>query len=295
MFSFFKKTFDSTFQKIKEVFLSNTDQREKKQKIYQLLTERNFKHSTAEKISDQLILLIKNESDQSSKKISDFLENILFTTLEPIQEITYKKDSIYFLVGVNGSGKTTTAIKLARFAKGKGDSPLLIAADTFRAAAQDQLQNMGNIYQIPVYRDETTQNATTTVFNGIKNAIIERCSPIIIDTAGRIHQNENLLKEIKKIYRVTLNAAEEKKEVVPIMIIDTLQGKSIEDQLQQFLEYIPLKGIIITKMDAGLKPGILFSLIEKSPLPIFGLCYGEHTTELIPFDKREFCKEMTKE
>ncbi|WP_409376349.1 signal recognition particle-docking protein FtsY [Candidatus Sordicultor fermentans] len=193
------------------------------------------------------------------------------------------------LSGVNGVGKTTAAGKLAYLFRNKGEKVSLIAADTFRAAAMEQLEVWAQRAKCRYFRGTEGADPGAVVFNGITSARHQGDTLVIIDTAGRSHVNKNLLAELEKVVRVT------KKLILPsnlesILVIDALAGQNAFLQAQSLFPVADLSGIILTKWDSQAKGGIVFRIGKEFRLPVKYLGVGEGIEDLVPFDAEEFVK-----
>lgn len=276
MFSFLKKKISEGLSQIKDFVTSRERLSEEDKKVVErLLLENNFSSQAATDI-------LKSLSDINLKEISwvNAVHNILRAKISAAKKFEEKKCVV--LVGINGAGKTTTAIKIARHYK----NSLLIAADTFRAAAQDQLRELATLYDVPLYEEHGADPAAV-VFRGCDFALTQNKKKIIIDTAGRIHQNNNLLKELQKIQKVAFSKVGAE-NCSTLIVLDSLQGKASIEQVKQFSSHISIDGIILTKLDSLSKPGHIFTLLDEYKIPIVYLTYGEHKDELKMFDTEEF-------
>ena len=190
---------------------------------------------------------------------------------------------IILIIGVNGVGKTTTIAKLAYYYKKKGKSVVLSAADTFRAAAIDQINVLGKKYKIPVISRAFGTDPASVVFDSIKEAKIMKADILIIDTAGRLHNKLHLLDELKKISRIIkkfdLSAPHE-----IILIIDSGTGQNSIQQTKLFHSNIGINSIIATKLDGTAKGGIIFSIINRFKIPINFIGTGKKITDLKKFN-----------
>lgn len=198
-----------------------------------------------------------------------------------------KKPAVIFFLGVNGVGKTTTIAKLADRYKKEGFSILLIAGDTFRAAAIDQLKTWGERLSIPVVAQREGADPAAVIYQGLEKAIREKFDLTLIDTAGRLHTKYNLIEELKKMHRV-MDKLVSKEHRVNLLVIDATTGQNALSQVEHFSKAIPIDALIITKMDGTARGGIALSLSHKFQLPILFIGLGEKPEDLLPFDKEAF-------
>jgi fused signal recognition particle receptor len=195
--------------------------------------------------------------------------------------------SVLFFLGVNGVGKTTTIAKLGKILKNNGYSVLLVAADTFRAAAIDQLKTWGERIEAPVCALQEGADPGAVIYQGISYAQKNKIDVVLIDTAGRLHTKYNLIEELKKMVKV-INKLVPQESQENILVLDATTGQNALSQAQHFSSAIPIHSVIITKMDGTAKGGIAIAVSHKYNLPIRFIGLGEKPEDLIPFDKNSF-------
>lgn len=192
--------------------------------------------------------------------------------------------AVLLVTGVNGVGKTSSIAKLANMLKHEGKSVLLIAADTFRAGAIDQLAILGERVGVPVMRSVEGQDPSSVVFNGLQKALADKSDVVVIDTAGRLENKKNLTSELQKVVRVI-----QTKFGLPLsevlLVIDATTGENALMQARAFSDAIPVSGIILTKIDSGAKGGSVISIARELHIPIKLVCNGETLMSIKPFDK----------
>ncbi|OBV29024.1 signal recognition particle-docking protein FtsY [Helicobacter sp. CLO-3] len=188
------------------------------------------------------------------------------------------------IIGVNGAGKTTTIAKLAKLYQTQGKSVLLGAGDTFRAAATQQLKLWGEKLGIQVISTQQGGDPSALAFDTIQSGIAKRIDRVIIDTAGRLHNQTNLKNELEKIHRICLKALQGR-HLEKLLIIDGTQGSSALTQAKSFSETIDIDGVIVTKLDGTSKGGVIFSIIHELGIPVRYLGIGEREDDLVAFDK----------
>ncbi|MCS7199409.1 MAG: signal recognition particle-docking protein FtsY [Caldimicrobium sp.] len=197
------------------------------------------------------------------------------------------KPGVLFFLGVNGVGKTTTIAKLALKFKEKKQRVLLVAGDTFRAAAIDQLKSWGERLEVPVVSLKEGSDPSSVIYQGLERAIKEKFDIVLVDTAGRLHTKHNLMEELKKMHRV-MDKLVPKQQRINILVLDATTGQNALSQAEHFLKAIPIDAIIITKMDGTAKGGIALAIANKYKLPILFIGLGEKAEDLLPFDKEAF-------
>ncbi len=228
-------------------------------------------------------------SDKIISKIINFDNNIpIITKFKNIinDEFSFCNNTqplkrVILLVGVNGNGKTTTSIKLASLLKKKNKDVMLIGADTYRAAAIEQLQQWSNKLSIDLFVNLKSQSPSSVAYDGMSKGLANSKDHIIIDTAGRLHTSLNLMNELQKIFSV-INKKSEDLDI--FIVIDSNTGQNAIIQVEAFLKYLPINGVILTKMDGTAKGGIALSIMNKLKIPIYYIGLGEQETDIVPFE-----------
>ena len=197
------------------------------------------------------------------------------------------KPFVELIIGVNGAGKTTTIAKLANIYKKRGFSVMLAAADTFRAAAIEQLRRWADRLNVPIVYTKQGHDSSAVAYDAIVSATAKRIDRVLIDTAGRLYNQANLANELRKIVRIC-NKAKEGAPHRKILILDGTQGNSAINQAIAFNEIVGIDGLIITKLDGTAKGGALFSIAHQLKKPILYVGVGERENDLVVFDKEEF-------
>ena len=191
------------------------------------------------------------------------------------------------MVGVNGTGKTTSAAKLARIYRDQGKRVLLIAADTYRAAAIDQIKVWSKRADVRLVCNEKTKEPSAILFDGLTSARSSECEIVIVDTAGRLHTYENLMSELEKMHRIIENRFSEF-FVKNLITIDSLLGQNSIVQAKEFNRHVPLDGAILTKLDGTAKGGIVFPLYKDLGIPVQYISIGEDIMDIEPFDPENY-------
>ena len=197
------------------------------------------------------------------------------------------KPFVFLMIGINGAGKTTTIGKLAHYFKAQGNNVMLAAGDTFRAAAVEQLQSWGERNHIPVIAQQTGADSASVLFDAVSAAKARNIDILLADTAGRLHNKDHLMEELKKIKRV-LHKAEAGAPHEICLVLDAGIGQNGINQAEQFHQALGVTSIIITKLDGTAKGGIIFAIAEKFKLPIYFVGVGEQLEDLRPFNAEEF-------
>lgn len=286
MLGYIKKGLSKTFEAIKTVAPKKKTVLSKEE-LEDILLEADVEY--------ELIEIILNEIYQE-KITRNIVESKLLATLSYTnhKSIEYTKPFVDLIIGVNGAGKTTTISKLAFKYKLDGKKVILGAADTFRAAAIEQLTTWANKLDIDVVSSKQGHDPSAVAYDTIESAKAKQYDNVIIDTAGRLHTQTNLSHELKKIHRICTKAHLGAPHRT-ILIIDGTQGNSAINQARAFNDMIGIDGIIITKLDGTAKGGSIFSIAYALKLPILYIGVGEQPEDLIEFDKYEFVDELLNE
>jgi fused signal recognition particle receptor len=194
---------------------------------------------------------------------------------------------VIMVVGVNGTGKTTSAAKLAKLYKDLGNDVTLVAADTYRAAAVEQLRIWSNRANTRLVCNEKATEPSAVLFDGLTSALSNNSDIVIVDTAGRLHTYDNLMSELEKMHRISTKRFPQF-IVKNIITIDSLLGQNSIVQAEQFNNHVPLDGAILTKLDGTAKGGIVFSLYKKLKIPVQYIGVGEELSDLEMFDPMKY-------
>jgi fused signal recognition particle receptor len=238
---------------------------------------------------DQLIAVAKkSKPDDAQSAITNEITSWLSTKS---REITPGKAGLnpVLLVGINGTGKTTTTAKIANFLQKSDYQVMLAAADTFRAAAVDQLQSWGKRLDVPVIVGKPNSDPAALVFEATKAAIEAKIDFLLIDTAGRLHTKVDLMDELEKVIRVI-------EKQIPIteilLVIDATTGQNAIAQAKSFIALAPITGFVITKLDGSAKGGVALAIERESGLPIKFIGTGEAIGDLQPFNSKEYINSL---
>ncbi len=226
-----------------------------------------------------------------TKVLKQQLLAILESSEKPVIKPAPGKPQVILMVGINGAGKTTTIGKLAKRLQDEGNSVMLAAGDTFRAAAVEQLQAWGERNRVPVIAQHTGADAASVIYDALQAATARGVDVLIADTAGRLHTKSNLMDELTKIVRVMKKIDPEAPHEV-LLVVDATTGQNAVNQAQQFNQAVGLNGIALTKLDGTAKGGILFAITERLGIPIRFIGVGESIEDLRPFDAQEFVQAL---
>lgn len=287
-----KKTFQKTSENILTAIVGKKIDENFYQKMEDTLIRADVGVQTsmmlAKKLADK-----KFPRDAKESEIKTFLEDEITSLLKPYEadifNPTGKNPEIILVIGVNGNGKTTSIAKLANIFKQKGHDPLLIAGDTFRAAAVEQLKYWGNQLDIEVFYAKDQADAAGIVYSGIEKAKSENKDIVLIDTAGRMQNRDDLIAELDKIKRV-IKKIDDTGPHKTVLVLDGLTGQTAHLQVESFLNKVGIDGLIVTKLDSTAKGGVVISLTQKYKSPIFAIGIGEGVDDLQPFSADQYAK-----
>jgi fused signal recognition particle receptor len=230
-------------------------------------------------------------TSEIKKLLADEIEQIMENVAQPLP-IYSKHPQVVLVVGVNGSGKTTTIGKLASQFKEAGKNVVIAAGDTFRAAAVEQLQIWGDRANVPVLVAPEGSDPASLAFDALAKAQEEKADLLMIDTAGRLQNRTDLMEELAKIVRV-LKKKDPEAPQNTILVLDATTGQNAISQVETFREIAEVSGLIMTKLDGTAKGGVLVALADKFGLPIHAIGVGEQIDDLAPFDPTEFAQALT--
>ena len=245
------------------------------------------------KIIDALQSSIKRKELGDPAQLSRTLATIMTDMLDPVHQPLIIASGIkpapfvILLTGVNGAGKTTTAGKLANHFMSQGNSVMLAAGDTFRAAAIEQLQTWGERNNIPVIAQQQGADSAAVIYDALQSAKANDIDILIADTAGRLHNQNNLMDELKKIYRA-IGKFDDTLNIENILVLDATTGQNALSQAKLFNDAIGIDGIVLTKLDGTAKGGVIFALAMETAIPIRFIGVGEQVDDLHTFDSTTF-------
>ena len=279
---------------ISEIFSNRKVDQETLDKFEELLIKSDINIGTAEEIIKRLSLKRFGENF-TPDDIQFSLEKIIAEILAPCEKrIKYNDPAsplVLMVMGVNGSGKTTTIAKIANNFIQEGKKVLLVAADTFRAAASEQLEEWSKKINADILKGEEGSDPASIAFKSLDESKLKESKVIIIDTAGRLHTRNDLMDQLGKINRV-LKKIDENFPHETIITIDATTGQNALKQVEEFDKYVKISGIILTKYDTSASGGTLISIAEKTKLPIVAIGTGETVNDLDHFDSKRFSKDI---
>lgn len=243
---------------------------------------------TSEFICEQLRKRVKERGITDPKEITGLIQEIIAEIMGDDTGLDLSvSPSVIMVIGVNGAGKTTTIGKLCHQFKNEGKKVLVAAADTFRAAAIDQLQVWTDRAGVDIVKHAEGSDPGAVVYDALEAAKARNCDIVIIDTAGRLHNKKNLMEELKKINRIISNKAPDSSREI-LLVLDATTGQNAVSQAKLFGETAPITGIVLTKLDGTAKGGIVISIKNELGIPVKLIGVGEKIDDLQPFDSHMF-------
>lgn len=282
------KTSKSTFGRLATLFGATEITQETWDDLEALLIQADLGIETTSEIIESMQRIVQDEGLTRANELSDSLQNELRLRLDASSVPRWKeKPAVILVVGVNGSGKTTTIAKLAQRFQAEGKSLLFGAADTFRAAAVDQLQVWGDRLHVDVVSGAPESDPGAVAFSAVQSGVARNVDIIMIDTAGRLHTRFNLMEELKKVYRVVGKAMNGAPHAV-WLVLDATTGQNALQQAKAFKEAVGVTGVILSKLDSSARGGMAFAIQNELKLPILFVGLGEKPEDLVPFDPNAF-------
>jgi fused signal recognition particle receptor len=282
------KTSKTTFGRLATLFGATEITSDTWDELEALLIQADLGLETASDVLDSLQRLVRTQGLTRSEELSESLRAELRARLDAPPAFNWmNKPSVILVVGVNGSGKTTTIAKLGQRFRAEGKSLLFGAADTFRAAAVDQLQVWGERLGVEVVSGAPESDPGAVAFNAVQAGVARGMDLILVDTAGRLHTRFNLMEELKKVNRVIGKALPGAPHAV-WLVLDATTGQNALQQAKAFKEAVGVTGVILSKLDSSARGGFAFAIQRELGLPILFAGLGEKPEDLTPFDPNAF-------
>lgn len=281
------KTRDGISKKLTELFAKNKLGDEFYEELEDILISADVSVKTTMEIVDEIRDVAIKEKCKDKDYVINLLKQELFETLDYAEKLEIKSPAVIMVIGVNGVGKTTSIGKLAnKFVKEK-KSVTIAAADTFRAAAADQLSVWADRAKVRIIKHSEGADASAVVFDAIGSAKAKNTDVLIIDTAGRLHVKSNLMEELKKMDRVVKREYPEA-NFYKLIVLDASTGQNAYNQVEVFNQAVGIDGIILTKLDGTAKGGFIISLSYELEVPVCYVGTGEKIDDIEDFDAKEF-------
>lgn len=289
--SVLSKTRDGMAKKLNDLFAKNKLGEEFYEELEDILISSDVSVKTTMEIVDEIREIAIKEKCKDKEYVINLLKTELFETLDYADALQVKSPAVIMVVGVNGVGKTTTIGKLAnKFVKEK-KSVTIAAADTFRAAAADQLSVWADRAKVRIIKHEEGADASAVVYDAISSCKAKNTDVLIIDTAGRLHVKSNLMEELKKMDRV-VKREYPNANYYKLIALDATTGQNAYNQVEVFNEAVGIDGIILTKLDGTAKGGFIISLSYELEVPVAYVGTGETIDDIEDFDSKEFVESL---
>jgi fused signal recognition particle receptor len=289
-----EKTKNKLFNRISELVSGKAKiDDETLEKIEEILISADIGAEATEFIISNLRKELITEADRSLDNLNKILKKSLSDILleGSLEKDANKHPYVILIVGVNGVGKTTTIGKIANYYNDLGKKVLIVAADTFRAAANEQLYIWSKRAGVEIFSATKSKDPSAVVFEALEKALKERFDITLIDTAGRLHNKANLMSELAKIHRVAAKVLGKNADEI-LIVLDANTGQNALSQVQEFSKILPLTGIIVTKLDGTAKGGIIVNLCHKFRIPVKLIGVGEGIDDLQEFEKNTFINSL---
>ena len=289
-FSFFKRGFSRTSNKVASVLGAKRLSAETLDELEETLYTADFGLETTEAIIKAIQSAYSKDKELRQKESAEIGQTVLLNQLDGAEgrlETLVKKPEVICLVGVNGSGKTTTAAKLGKFLKDAGHTVLIAACDTFRVAANEQLKTWCERLDLPLVSSHQGADAAAVAYDAFAAAQKREVDYLILDTAGRLHTKGNLMEELGKIHRV-LKKHDTEAPHHSWLVVDGSIGTNSIQQAKQFNEVFPLTGLVVTKLDGTSRGGAIVAIFREMNLPVYFVGLGEKPEDLKPFSKDDY-------
>ncbi len=287
IFDALKKTKESVSSKMRLLFSKNKLGDEFYDELEEILISSDVSVVTAEDVVEQVKEEAIGNKVRDEQFVTDLLKDILEDKLNEAEIPEFSYPCVIMFVGVNGVGKTTTIGKVANYFVKMGKSVTVAAADTFRAAASDQLSVWADRAKVRIVKHEEGSDPSAVIFDAVASAKARGTDVLLVDTAGRLHVKENLMNELKKMDRVVEREFPQA-QFLKLLVLDATTGQNALSQARVFDEAVDLDGIVLTKLDGTAKGGFVFSLCGELHVPVVFTGVGEKMDDLVPFDSEQF-------
>ena len=292
----FKKSADAFTSGLKEIVVKKEIDDKTLNQIEDYLISSDVGTVAASEIREIISQKKIDPGKEISSEINKILKDYIIDLMKPLESQVFfekkEKINIVLISGVNGVGKTTTIGKISKILKSKDNKVMLAAADTFRAAAIEQLDNWANRIDVDITKSSQGSDPASIAYKAVEKAKAENFNQVIIDTAGRLQNKKNLMEEYKKIANVVKKIEPDAPNEV-ILVLDATSGQNVINQVEEFNKIIPVTGLVMTKLDGTAKGGILLAVSKKFKLPIIALGLGEQEDDLQIFESDKFAEAFT--
>lgn len=287
LFGALKKTKDNLSTKLRVLFSKNKLGNEFYEELEEILISADVSYATAQEIVSRIKKQAMDEKLKDENYVIELLRKAMVDILEESEVEPPAYPCVIMLVGVNGVGKTTTVGKLAHYFLSQGKTVTVAAADTFRAAASEQLSIWADRAKVRIVKHEEGSDPSAVIYDAVSSAKAKKTDVVIVDTAGRLHVKDNLMNELRKMDRVVTREYPEA-DFLKLLVLDATTGQNAVNQARVFDEAVELDGLVLTKLDGTAKGGFVFSLASELSLPVIFAGVGEKMDDLEFFDSKSF-------
>ncbi len=287
LFGALKKSKENLSTKLRLLFAKNKLGDEFYEELEEILIASDVSYATAQEIVSRIKKQAMDEKLKDENYVIELLRKALTDILEESEVEPPEYPCVIMLVGVNGVGKTTTVGKLAHYFLSQGKTVTVAAADTFRAAASEQLAIWADRAKVRIVKHEEGSDPSAVIYDAVSSAKAKKTDVVIVDTAGRLHVKDNLMNELRKMDRVVTREYPEA-DFLKLLVLDATTGQNAVNQARVFDEAVELDGLVLTKLDGTAKGGFVFSLASELSLPVIFAGVGEKMEDLEFFNSQDF-------
>ena len=286
-----RKTREAWARKLDAIFSKGELTDDFYDELIDILVSSDVGFEASEEIVDELRLYARKNKIRKAQDVKNALKDIIAKMLENLERKPFEYPAVITIIGVNGVGKTTSIGKITKYFKNTKKEVTLVAGDTFRAAASDQLTEWANRNKVKIVKHAEGADAGAVVFDGISSAKAKKTDVLLIDTAGRLHTKVNLMEELKKVDKIITREYPDAHRY-NLIVLDATTGQNALSQIEHFNEYMHIDGIILTKLDGTAKGGVVITIANKLKLPVVFVGTGEGIDDLEEFNAKEFVNNL---
>lgn len=286
-----RKTREAFAKKFESIFSGGELNDDFYDELTDILISCDVGFEVSEEIVDELRAYARKNKIRKAEEVKNALKEISANILDEIPSVEFNYPAIITVIGVNGVGKTTSIGKITKFFKDQKKDVTLVAGDTFRAAASDQLTEWANRNKVKIVKHSEGADSSAVVYDGISSAKAKNTDVLIIDTAGRLQTKVNLMEELKKMDRVITREYPEANRY-NLIVLDATTGQNALSQIETFNDYMHIDGIILSKLDGTAKGGVVLSIARKLEVPVVFIGTGETINDLEKFDAKDFVENL---
>lgn len=286
-----RKTREAWARKFDAIFSKGELNDDFYEELTDILVSSDVGYEASEEIVDELRIYARKNKLRKAEDVKKSLREIIAQMLTDLERKPFEYPAVITIIGVNGVGKTTSIGKITKYFKNNKKDVILVAGDTFRAAASDQLTEWANRNKTKIVKHSEGADAGAVVFDGISSAKAKKADVLLIDTAGRLHTKVNLMEELKKIDKIITREYPEAHRY-NLIVLDATTGQNALSQIEHFNEYMHIDGIILTKLDGTAKGGVVITIANTLKLPVVFVGTGETIDDLEEFNAKDFVENL---